>query len=198
MSELPFSPEISKGHLWPSTLPTSPYLEKASWRHLNSIPNSAEGFAVAGGLGQNCQVDHKTPNNTRELPKPLSLREYQLETSMSRQLPKEGNTKDNGAKVTKATKQSKKLSNDGSQKASRAMNCHWLTNQRLGNVTELLTKLRKGEMTFRKTQKLVCAPEQPDDVTLKKAKDGLPRLKETTRNINRHNDPCTRHNFHKG
>jgi hypothetical protein len=65
--ELPFSPETSKGHLWPDTLPTSPQFEKASWRHLNSIPNSAEGS------GQNCQVDHKTPNDTRELPKPLSL-----------------------------------------------------------------------------------------------------------------------------
>jgi len=67
LSELPFSPETSKGHLWPSTLPISPHLEKVSWRHLNSIPNSAEE------LGQNHQVDHKTPHDTEKLPKPLSL-----------------------------------------------------------------------------------------------------------------------------
>jgi hypothetical protein len=71
--ELSFSPETSKGHLSPSTLPTSPHLKEASWRHLNSIPNSAEGSAVAGGSGQNRQVDHKTSNDTRRLPKPLSL-----------------------------------------------------------------------------------------------------------------------------
>jgi hypothetical protein len=29
-SELPFSPETSKAHLWPDTLSLSPYLEKAS------------------------------------------------------------------------------------------------------------------------------------------------------------------------
>jgi hypothetical protein len=71
--ELPFSLETSEGHLWPNTLPTSLHLEKVSWGHLNSIPNRAEGSAVAGGSGQNCQVNHKTPNDTRELPKPLSL-----------------------------------------------------------------------------------------------------------------------------
>jgi hypothetical protein len=71
--ELPFSPETGEGHLWPSTLPTSLYPEKASWRHLNSIPNSVEGSAVAEGSGQNCQLDHEPPNNTRELSKPLSL-----------------------------------------------------------------------------------------------------------------------------
>jgi hypothetical protein len=71
-SELPFSPEINEGHLWQITLPTSPHLEKVPWRHLNSIPNSAEGSAVVGGSGQNRQDDHKTPSSTRELPKPLS------------------------------------------------------------------------------------------------------------------------------
>jgi hypothetical protein len=50
-SELPSSSGISERHLWPSTLSTSPYLEKASWRHLNSIPDRAEGSAVAGGSG---------------------------------------------------------------------------------------------------------------------------------------------------
>jgi hypothetical protein len=83
LSELPFSPETSKGHLWPNTLPTLPHLEKVLWRHLNSIPNSAEGSAVAGGSGQNHQVNHKPPDDTRELPKPLSLQEHQLETSVS-------------------------------------------------------------------------------------------------------------------
>jgi hypothetical protein len=84
--ELPFSLENSKGHSWPNTLPISPHLEKASWRHLNSIPNSAEGSAVTGGSGQNSQDNHKTPKDMRELPKPLSLQEHQLETSTSRQL----------------------------------------------------------------------------------------------------------------
>jgi hypothetical protein len=111
MLELPFSPETSEEDLWPSTLPASPHLEKASWRHLNSILNGTEGSAVARGSGQNCQVNHKTPNNTRELPKPLSSQEHQLETSTSRQLLKKGNTKNNCARVTKAKKQSEKLSN---------------------------------------------------------------------------------------
>jgi hypothetical protein len=178
LSELPFSPETSKGHLWPSTLPTSPHLKKASWRHLNSIPNSAEGSAVAGGSGQNHQVDHKTFNDTRELPKPLSLQEHQLETNMSRQLLKEGNTKDDCARVTKATKQSKKLSNVRSQKASRVMNCHRSTNQGLRDVTEPLIKLRKEETTFRRTQKLVCASEQLDNITLEKPKMAYLDLKK--------------------
>jgi hypothetical protein len=111
LSELPLFLETSEGHSWPSTLPTSPHLEKVSWRHLNSITNSAEGSAVAGGSGQNCQDAHKTPKDMRELPKPLNSREHQLETSMSRQLLKKGNTKNDCARVTKATKQPKKLSN---------------------------------------------------------------------------------------
>jgi hypothetical protein len=179
LSELPFSPETSKGYLWPSTLPISPYLEKASWRHLNGIPNNAEGSAVAGGSGKNRQDNHKTPSSTRELPKPLSLQEHQLETSMSRQLPEEENTKDNGARVTKAMKQSKKLSNiSGSQNASKATGCCSSLIQRLENVTEPLTKLRKGKMTFRRTQKLVCAPEQPDDITSEKPGMAYPNLKK--------------------
>jgi hypothetical protein len=72
LSELPFTPETDKGCLWPSTLPTSLHLKKVSWRHLNSIPNSTKGSA-AEGSGQNHEVNHKPPNNTRELPKPLSL-----------------------------------------------------------------------------------------------------------------------------
>jgi hypothetical protein len=150
-SESPFSPGISKGHLWPSASPMSSYLEKASWRHLNSIPNRAEESAVAGGSGQNRQDDHKTPSSTRELPEPLSLREHQLETSMSKQLPKEENAKDNGTRITKAMEQSKKLSNvSRSQSALKATGCCSSLIQRLRNVIEPLTKLRKEKMTFRK------------------------------------------------
>jgi hypothetical protein len=181
--ELPSSLKINKGHLWPSTLPTSPqYPEKASWRYLNSMPNSAEGSAVAGGSGQNCRDDHKTPSNARELPKPLSLREHQPETSMSKWLPKEGktlslrehqletsmprqlpeeeSTKDSCPRVSKAMKQSKRLSNiSRSQNASKATGCCSSLIQRLRSIIEPLTKLRKGKITFRKTQKLVCASE---------------------------------------
>jgi hypothetical protein len=178
LSELLFSLEISERHLWLSAFPTSPHLEKVSWRHLNSIPYSVEGSAVAGGSVQNCQDNHKTPSNARELPKPLSLREYQPETSMSKQLPKEENTKDNYAKVTKATKQLKKLNNIRSQNTSKATGCHSLLVQGLKNIIELLTKLRKGRITFRKTQKLVCAPEQPDDVTSEKPGRAYPDLKK--------------------
>jgi hypothetical protein len=149
MLELPFSPETSEGHLWPNTLPTSPHLEKVSWRHLNSIPNRAEGSAVAGESGQNRQVNHKTPNDIRELPKPLSSLEHQLETSTFRQLLKKGNTKNDCARVTKPTKQSEKLSNVRSQKASRATSCCRSTNLGLRNITEPHTKLRKEGATFR-------------------------------------------------
>jgi hypothetical protein len=79
---------------------------------------------VAGGSGQNRWNNHETPSNIRELPKPLSLQEHQLETSISRQLPKEENTKNNHAGVTKAKRQSKKLSNiSRSQNASKATGC---------------------------------------------------------------------------
>jgi hypothetical protein len=177
-SELPFSLEINEGHLWPSTLPISLHLEKASWRHLNSIPNSAEGSAVAGGSGQNCQNNHKTPSNLRELPKPLSLREHQPETSMSRQLPKEENTNGNSAGVTKVMKQPKKLSNIRSQSTSKVTGCCSSLIQGLKNIIEPLTKLRKGKMTFRKTQKLVCAPEQPDNITSEKPGTAYPDLEK--------------------
>jgi hypothetical protein len=159
MSESSPSPETSKECLWPSTLPTSPHLEKASWRQLNSIPNSAEGSAMAGRSGQNCQDDHRTPSNTRELPKPLGLQEHQPEMSMSRQLPKEESTKDNHAEVTKVKKKSKESSNIRSQNTSKVTGCHRLLVQGLKNIEEPLTKLRKGKITFRETQELVCAPE---------------------------------------
>jgi hypothetical protein len=176
--ELPSSLETSEGYVWPSTLPTSPHLEKASWRHLNSIPNSAEGSAVAGGSGQHCQVDHKTPKDMRELPKPLSLQEHQLEMSMSRQLLKEENTKDNQAGVTKVMKQSKKLSNVRSQKASKVTSCCKSINQGLRNVTELLTKFRKKEITFQGTQKQVHIPGELDGNTTKGLEMVYPDLKK--------------------
>jgi hypothetical protein len=174
-SESLFSPETSEVHLWPNTLSPSSYLGKVSWRHLNSIPNSAEGSAVAGGSGQNCQDDHKTPSNTRELPEPLSLREHQLETSMSKQLLKGESTKNNHAGVTKA----RRLSNiSGSQNASKATRCRSSLIQRLKNIIEPLTKLRKGKTTFRKTQKLVYAPGQPNDIKLEKPRAVYPDLKK--------------------
>jgi hypothetical protein len=163
-SELPPSSEISERHLWPSAPSTSSYLERASWRHLNSIPDGVEESAVAGGSGQNRQDDHKTPSSTRELPEPLGLREHQLETSVPKQLPKEENTEDNGAKIAKAREQPKKLGNiSRSQSASRATGRRNSLIQGLRDIVEPLTKLGKGKMTFRKTQRLVCVPEQMDD-----------------------------------
>ena len=38
LSELPFSPETSEGHLWPSTLPTSPHLERHHGDTLTAYP----------------------------------------------------------------------------------------------------------------------------------------------------------------
>jgi hypothetical protein len=85
----------------------------------------------------------------RELPKPLSLQEHQLETSTSRQLLKKWNTKNDCARVTKVMEQSEKLSNVGSQKASRVTKCRRSTNLGLRKITEPLTKLGKEEATFK-------------------------------------------------
>jgi hypothetical protein len=178
-SELPLSSEISERRLWPSAPSTSSYLEKASWRHLNSIPDRAEGSAVAGGSEQNRQDDHKTPSSTRELPEPLGLREHQPETSMSKQLPKEENTEDSGAKIAKTMEQPKKLSNiSGSRSASRATGRRNSLIQGLRNIIEPLTKLGKGKMTFRKTQRLACVPEQMDDNISEKPGAICPDLKK--------------------
>jgi hypothetical protein len=68
---------------------------------------------------------------------------------MSRQLLKEGNTKDNCAGVTKVMK--KKLSNVRSQKASKVTSCRRIPTQGLRNVIEPLTKLKKEEVTFKET-----------------------------------------------
>ena len=114
----------------------------------------------------------------RELPKPLNSREHQLETSTSRQLLKKGNIKNDCARVTKAMKQSEKLSNVRSQKASRVTNCCRLTNLGLRKITEPLTKLGKEEATFRGAQKQVHILGKLDGKALKRPEMAYPDLKK--------------------
>jgi hypothetical protein len=74
-------------------------------------------------------------------------------------------------------KQSKKLSIiSRSQDTSKAMGCRSSLIQGLRNIIKPFTKLRKGKMTFRKTQKLVCAPEQPDNTMSEKPGMAYPDL----------------------
>jgi hypothetical protein len=94
---------------------------------------------------------------------------------MSKQLLKGGSTKNDHAGVTKA----RRLSNiSGSRNTSKATGCRSSLIQRLKNVIEPLTKLGKGKTTFRKTQKLVYAPGQPNDITSEKPRAAYPDLEK--------------------
>jgi hypothetical protein len=95
---------------------------------------------------------------------------------MSRQLLKEGNTKDNCAGVTKVTK--KKLSNVRSQKASKVTSCCRIPTQGLRNVIEPLIKLKKEEVTFKETQKQVHISGELDGNTPRRPEVAYPDLKK--------------------